>query len=72
MENLRGEVETINVSEIKPLDNEIMKQFFMKANQLKATFPVFINNLLMIIDRNGKIHNVEIFRAILNGYKIDL
>lgn len=36
------------------------------------TYPVFIEDLLMIIDRKGTIHNVEIFRAILNGYKIDL
>ena len=40
--------------------------------QLKMTYPVFIEDLLMIIDRKGTIHNVEIFRAILNGYKIDL
>ena len=36
------------------------------------TFPVFINDLLMIIDRRGTIHNVEVFRAVLNGYKIDM
>jgi hypothetical protein len=26
----------------------------------------------MIIDRRGSIHNVEVFRAVLNGYKIDM
>jgi hypothetical protein len=36
------------------------------------TYPVFVQDLLMIIDRRGTIHNNEIFRAILNGYKIDL
>lgn len=26
----------------------------------------------MIIDRRGTIHNEEVFRAVLNGYKIDM
>jgi hypothetical protein len=39
---------------------------------MKLTFPVFINDLLMIIDRRGTIHNVELVRAVLNGYKIDM
>jgi hypothetical protein len=26
----------------------------------------------MIIDKSGQIHNVEVFRAVLNGYKIDM
>jgi hypothetical protein len=47
------------------------KQFF-KSKPVQLTFPVFICDLLMIIDRRGVIHNVEVFRAILNGYKIDL
>jgi hypothetical protein len=39
---------------------------------MKLTFPVFINDLLMIIDKSGTIHNVDVFRAVLNGYKIDM
>ena len=48
------------------------KNYFMNNNQVKLTFPVIICDLLMIIDRRGTIHNIELFRAILNGYKIDL
>lgn len=72
IENLRGEVARINVTEIKPLNTEIAKQFILQQQTMKLTFPVFINDLLMIIDRRGTIHNVEVFRAVLNGYKIDM
>ena len=37
-----------------------------------TTYPIFIQDLLMVIDRRGKIFNKEVFTAILNGYKIDL
>ena len=74
--NLRGETETVRVGAISPLSGDTAKEFFMKQQakqpQLKMTYPVFVEDLLMIIDRRGTIHNNEIFRAILNGYKIDL
>jgi len=72
IENLRGEVARINVSDIKPLNVESAKQFMLQQQNLTLTFPVFIDDLLMIIDRRGQIHNVELFRAVLNGYKIDM
>jgi hypothetical protein len=53
------------------VNTELAKQYLLKSSS-KLTFPVFIEDLFMIIDRQGRIHNVEIFRAILNGYKIDL
>ena len=69
--NLRGESERIRIADIKPLKADLAKQYLLSNQQVKLTFPVFICDLLMIIDRRGIIHNVEVFRAILNGYKID-
>ena len=72
IENLRGESETIRISDIRPLHPSVAKEHFSKATTSKQSFPVFVADLLMIIDRKGKIHNADLFRAILNGYKIDL
>lgn len=70
--NLRGDAERIRVSDIKPVNVELAKQFLQnKGANIKFTFPVFVTDLLMTIDRRGTIHNVEVFRAVLNGYKID-
>jgi hypothetical protein len=70
--NLRGEVERIHISDIKPVSIELAKQLILQRQNIKLTFPVFVNDLLMIIDRRGVIHNVDLFKAVLNGYKIDM
>jgi hypothetical protein len=70
--NLRGEVERIHISDIKPVSTELAKQLILQKHNIKLTFPVFVNDLLMIIDRRGVIHNVDLFKAVLNGYKIDM
>ena len=69
---MRGEVERIHVRDIKPVSAELAKQLILQKQNIKLTFPVFVNDLLMIIDRRGTIHNVDLFKAVLNGYKIDM
>jgi hypothetical protein len=42
------------------------------VNQLKVSYPVFVNKMIMFIQKRGKITNQELFKAVLNGYSIDL
>lgn len=35
-------------------------------------YPVKVYDLIMLIDKNGKILNKDVFKAVMNGYKIHL
>lgn len=61
----------MRIEHIKPVREEIAKNYF-RSKKINITFPVIICDILMILDRKGKIYNKEVFRAILNGYKIDI
>lgn len=65
--NLRGEQETVNITDFKALKSEQAKKFIVQS-QVKVVFPVFVTDLLMIIDKNGAISNTELFKAVVNGY----
>lgn len=39
---------------------------------LKYTYPIFVQDLLMLVDMKGTIYNLDLFKAVMNGYKIDL
>ena len=71
IQNLRGESETIPIEAIRPLKGDTAKEALM-SQSLKSTYPVMVGDLMMIIDKKGTIFNIEILRAVLNGYKIDL
>lgn len=71
IQNLRGETETIPIEAIRPLKGDTAREALMNQS-LKSTYPVMVGDLMMIIDKKGTIHNIEILRAVLNGYKIDL
>lgn len=38
----------------------------------KFAYPIFIGDLMMIIDMQGVFSNPDIFKAVVNGYDIDL
>ncbi len=71
VENLKGEVEIIEISKIKKvLPNQVKTS--RQTAQLKYAYPVFIGDLMMILDMQGVFSNPEIFKAVVNGYDIDL
>eukprot|EP00347_Sterkiella_histriomuscorum_P020783 403336475 len=71
IENLRGYKEIVSVKDIRKLQMDQAKKL-NENSTLKYTYPVFIQDLMMLVDIQGTIHNLDVFKAVMNGYKIDL
>ena len=44
------------------------KRFVMSSDEAEDV----VQDLMMMVDIKGTIHNLDLFKAVMNGYKIDL
>ncbi|CDW74200.1 ebs-bah-phd domain-containing protein [Stylonychia lemnae] len=70
--NMNGDQETIYIKDIKKATSEVFRKHQQLSFLRGVTYPIMIQDLVMTIDLKGKITQQDVFRAIINGYKIDL
>ena len=73
---LMGASKTIPISDMKQVTPEELGYIYANQAAMKEMelFPVKIGekNIVFYFDKKGRIENAEVFKAICNGYDIDL
>ena len=73
MFTLSGKKRIINIAEFEAVGQEGFKESLQEMGVLgMELFPLQIGDNTYYIDKNGLIENREVFKAICNGYNIDL
>ena len=70
---LSGKVKTINNSDFHTSNQEEFAGNVDQFGELSAEFfPMRIGQQSYLIDKRGRIENMDVFKAVCNGYAIDL
>lgn len=72
LENMLGHLEVVKVRSIKSVSLKEAK--IIRESQIvpRHSYPVFVDDILMFFDFTGTFQSIDLFRAIINGHKIDL
>ena len=70
---LNGKKKLVNISDFSLSDSDTYRQMLQVFGSSRhAVYPLNVEDKVMMLEKQAFIHDVDVFKAICNGYEIDL